>query len=133
MPTPKSHKVVRKQGLIISLKVSVCFLDADTSLTFVLNILLDKLFCIIHAFFPSLKTFCETANHDIVRQRLSSSRNTTITFSVRSLAQTGLPSVGEAVPQALAVTPEQPVEDAVKEAVQVETFHVWLAPDPLQR
>lgn len=50
-----------------------------------------------------------------------------------SLAQTGLPSVGEAVPQALAVTPEQPVKDAVKEPVQVEAFQVLLPPDPLQR
>lgn len=46
---------------------------------------------------------------------------------------TWLPAVGEAAPQALAVTPEQPVEDAVKKAVQVETVHVGLPPDPLQR
>lgn len=46
---------------------------------------------------------------------------------------TGLPRVGEAVPQALAVTPEQPAEDAVEEAVQVEALQLLLPPDPLQR
>lgn len=50
-----------------------------------------------------------------------------------SLAQTGLPGVGEAVPQALAMTPEQPVEDAVKQPVQVEALYIRLPPDPLQR
>lgn len=49
------------------------------------------------------------------------------------LALAGLPRVGEAVPQALAVTPEQPVEDAVEEAVQVEALQVLLPPDALQR
>lgn len=53
--------------------------------------------------------------------------------SVALLLVTWLPAVGEAAPQALAVTPEQPVEDAVKKAVQVETVHVGLPPDPLQR
>lgn len=76
--------------------------------------------------------FCTTGIYDVVPQHLSVDRNTIITFSVHSLAQTGLPSVGEAVPQALPVTPEQPVKDAVKEPVQVETFHVRLTPDPLQ-
>lgn len=45
----------------------------------------------------------------------------------------GLPVVGEAAPQALAVAPQQPVEDAVEEAVQVQAVHVGLPPDPLQR
>lgn len=45
---------------------------------------------------------------------------------------TSLPIVGEAVPQALAVTPEQPVEDPVKEPVKVETLYVRFPPDPLQ-
>lgn len=45
----------------------------------------------------------------------------------------GLPVVGEAAPQALAVAPQQPVEDAVEQAVQVEAVHVGLPPDPLQR
>lgn len=49
------------------------------------------------------------------------------------LALAGLPRVGEAVPQALAVAPEQPVEDAVEEAVQVEALQVLLPPDALQR
>lgn len=31
------------------------------------------------------------------------------------------------------MTPEQPVEDAIKKAVQVETVHIGLLPDPLQR
>lgn len=44
-----------------------------------------------------------------------------------------VPSVGEAVPQALAVTPEQPVEDTVEEPVEVEAVYVGLPPDPLQR
>ena len=47
--------------------------------------------------------------------------------------ETGLPGVGEAVPQALSVAPEQPVEDAVKEPVEVKTLHIGLPPDPLQR
>lgn len=55
------------------------------------------------------------------------------TSSFCNLARTGLPSVGEAVPQALAVTPQQPVKDAVKEPVQVEAFQVLLPPDALQR
>lgn len=49
------------------------------------------------------------------------------------LALAGLPRVGEAVPQALAVTPEQSVEDAVEEPVQVEALQVLLSPDALQR
>lgn len=44
-----------------------------------------------------------------------------------------VPAVREAAPQTLAMTPEQPVEDAVKKAVQVETVHIGLPPDPLQR
>lgn len=51
---------------------------------------------------------------------------------IHSPAETGLPSIGEAVPQALAVTPEQPDEDTVKEPVQMETFYIWLPPNPLQ-
>lgn len=85
---------------------------------------------------PSLsrewQTFCTTSDCDTSYQQVSFNHTTAITSSIRSLAQTGLPSVGEAVPQALAVTPEQPVEDAVKEPVQVETFYVRLPPDPLQ-
>lgn len=44
----------------------------------------------------------------------------------------GLPAVGEAAPQALAMTPEKPVENAIKKAVQVETVHIRLPPDSLQ-
>lgn len=44
-----------------------------------------------------------------------------------------LPSVGETVPQTLSVAPQQPVEDAVEEPVQVEALYVRLPPDPLQR
>lgn len=43
------------------------------------------------------------------------------------------PCVGEAVPQALTVTPEQSVEDAVEEPVEVEALHIRLPPDPMQR
>lgn len=43
-----------------------------------------------------------------------------------------LPGVGEAVPHALAVAPEQPVEDAIKKPVEVKALYVWLLPDPLQ-
>lgn len=49
-----------------------------------------------------------------------------------ALLKLGLPSVGEAVPQALAVTPEQSVEDTVKQPVEVEALYVWLPPDSLQ-
>lgn len=50
---------------------------------------------------------------------------------LHSPARTGVPSVGKAVPQALTMTPEQAVEDAVKEPVEVEALYVWLPPDPL--
>lgn len=55
------------------------------------------------------------------------------TSSLLGLDLTVSPRVGEAVPQALAVTPEQPAEDAVEEAVQVEALQFLLPPDPLQR
>lgn len=48
-----------------------------------------------------------------------------------SLAQTGLPGVGEAVPQALAMAPQQAVEDTIKQSVQVETVYIRFPPDPL--
>lgn len=49
-----------------------------------------------------------------------------------SQVQSGLPSVGETVPKALSMTPEQAVKDTVEEPIKVEALYIWLPPDPLQ-